>query len=83
MCHRTVSGAPGRTANEPATLGNSRARSAIIHQIVWCATGLSGEPAEQWLPAHPMVDNGDVRAEQCCVEFRSAEVRGHRTVRCS
>jgi hypothetical protein len=47
--HRT--GAPGRTAHEPATLGNSRAASAIINQTIWCATGLSGEPAEQQLPA--------------------------------
>jgi hypothetical protein len=35
--------------SEPATLGNSRAPSAIIHRTVQCATGLSGEPAEQRL----------------------------------
>jgi hypothetical protein len=35
--------------NQP--LGNSEARSAIIHRTVWCATRLSGEPAEQRLPA--------------------------------
>jgi hypothetical protein len=28
---------------------NSRARSAIIHRTVQCATGLSGEPAKQRL----------------------------------
>jgi hypothetical protein len=37
--------------SKPATLGNSWARSTIIHQTVRSATGLSGEPAEQWLPA--------------------------------
>jgi hypothetical protein len=31
----------------PATLGNSRAHSAIIHQTVRCATGLSGASAKQ------------------------------------
>jgi hypothetical protein len=32
--------------SKPATLGNSRAASAIIHRTVWCATGLFGEAAE-------------------------------------
>jgi hypothetical protein len=51
VCHRTVSGAPGPYNSERATLGNSRACSTIIHRTVWCATGQSGEPAEQRLPA--------------------------------
>ena len=51
LAHRTVSGAPGRYRLEPATLGKLEARSAIIHRTVRCATGLSGEPAEQRLPA--------------------------------
>jgi hypothetical protein len=50
-CHRTVSGAPGPYNSKPATLGNSRARSTIIHRTVRCATGLSGELAKQRLPA--------------------------------
>jgi hypothetical protein len=49
--HRTLSGAPGPYSSKQATLGNSEARSAIIRQTVWCATGLPGEPAKQWLPA--------------------------------
>jgi hypothetical protein len=53
--HRTLSGAPAWRPLEPATLGKMEARSAIIHQTVWCATGLSGEPAEQQLSA-PTVD---------------------------
>jgi hypothetical protein len=73
MAHRT----PGPYRVEPATLGKMEARSAIIHRTVRCATGLSSEPAEQWLSAEPTVDCGDVRAEQC-----RAEVREHRTVRC-
>jgi hypothetical protein len=36
--------------SKPATVGNSRARSTIIHRTVRCATELSGEPAEQRLP---------------------------------
>jgi hypothetical protein len=51
-----VSGAPGPYRCQPATLGNSRVCSAIIHRTVWCATGLSGEPAEQRLSA-PTVDS--------------------------
>jgi hypothetical protein len=39
VCHRTLSGAPGPYRCQPATLGNSRARSAIIHQTVRCASG--------------------------------------------
>jgi hypothetical protein len=49
VCHRTLSGAPGPYQSEHVTLGFQPARSAIIHQTVWCATGLSGAPAEQRL----------------------------------
>jgi hypothetical protein len=35
--------------SELATFGNSGSLSAIIHRTVWCSTGLSGVPAEQWL----------------------------------
>jgi hypothetical protein len=41
---------PGAPLNQPLS-GNSRAASAIIHRTVRCATGLSGEPAEQRLYA--------------------------------
>jgi hypothetical protein len=50
LAHRTLSGAPGPYNSKPATLGNSRAASAIIHRTVRCAAGLFGEPAEQRLP---------------------------------
>jgi hypothetical protein len=49
------SGAPDsvRCTREPdsklTTFGNSGSRSAIIHRIVRCSTGLSGAPAEQRL----------------------------------
>jgi hypothetical protein len=49
MCHRTLSGAPESYESELATFGFQKSRSAIIHQIVRCATGLSGAPAEQRL----------------------------------
>jgi hypothetical protein len=54
--HRIVSGAPGPYRVKPATLGKIEPSSAIIHQTVRCATGLSGEPVEQRLLA-PMVDS--------------------------
>jgi hypothetical protein len=76
MCHRTVSGALGRTNSEPATLGNSRARSAIIHQTVRCATGLSGEPVEQRLPA-PMIDSAKaIVSNSTAAEVRAAKPEG-------
>jgi hypothetical protein len=43
-------------ALEPATLGKMEARSAIIHRTFRCATGLSGELAQQRLSA-PTVDS--------------------------
>ena len=49
VCHRTVSGAPGPYNSKLATFGFLRRRSTIIHQIVRCATELSGAPAEQRL----------------------------------
>jgi hypothetical protein len=49
LAHQTVTGAPGPYRVEPATLGKTQVRSAIIHRTVRCATGLSGVPAEQRL----------------------------------
>jgi hypothetical protein len=48
-------GAPGPYKVQTATLGFSKARSAIIHQTVRCATGLSGAPAKERL-TRAMVD---------------------------
>jgi hypothetical protein len=82
VCHRTVSGAPGSYRCQLATLGKMEACSAIIHRTVLCATTLSDEPAEQRLPA-PIVDSAKCySALQCHDRSQSAEVRGHRTVRC-
>jgi hypothetical protein len=81
VCHRTVFGAPEPYKCEPATLGKMEARSAIIHWTVRCASGLLGEPAEQRLPA-PTADSAKCYStQQCRDRVRSAEVRGHRTVR--
>jgi hypothetical protein len=49
LAHRTVFGAPGPYRVEPTTLGFQQAHSAIIHQTVRCATGLSDAPVEQQL----------------------------------
>jgi hypothetical protein len=83
LVHQTLSGAPGPYNFEQATLGNSEACSAIIHRTVRCATGLSGEPAEQRLPARQPSTVQSYTGEQCHNRSQSAEVRGHRTVRCS
>jgi hypothetical protein len=63
---------------KPATLENSRARSAIIHWTVRCATGLSGESAGNGYPA-PTVDyKSTYRGEQCATEVRAAKSEGTR-----
>jgi hypothetical protein len=70
---------------ELLTFGFPRRFSAIIHWTVRCATGLSGAPAEQRLPAR----NGRLcKVNSTATEVRAA-VRGapdcpvrHRTVRC-
>jgi hypothetical protein len=63
-----VSSAPGHRASKQATLGNSLARSAIIHRTVRCAAGLSGEPAEQRLPARQRSTAQMNSGEQCLAE---------------
>jgi hypothetical protein len=62
VCHQTVYGVPpdsvrcARTLQgQPATLGKSQVRSAIIHRTVRCATRLFGEPADNSY-LHAMVD---------------------------
>jgi hypothetical protein len=49
QCTRTVQ-------LKPATLGFLETHSAIIHQTIWCTTGLSGESAGNGSPA-PTVDS--------------------------
>jgi hypothetical protein len=82
VCHRTMSGAPGPYKGQTTTLGKTQSRSAIIHRIVRCATGLSGEPAGNSYPAR----NGRLwQREQCSTvrsRSQSRKVRGHRTIRC-
>jgi hypothetical protein len=76
-----VNGAPGPYKIKPATLGNSRVHSSIIHRAVRCATRLSGEPAEQRLSAR----NGRLcqlnSAATVPRRSQSRKSEGHRTVR--
>jgi hypothetical protein len=58
------------------------ALSAIIHRAVQCAIELSGELAEQRLPARQQSTAQMNSDEQCRDRSQSAKVRGHRTVRC-
>jgi hypothetical protein len=64
-------------ANQPLT-GFFWVRSTIIHRTVWCATGLSGEPAEQRFPARQRSTAQMNSGEQCCAEVRvqKSEVTG-------
>jgi hypothetical protein len=85
VCHRTVSDAPGPYKCQPTTFEKTKARSAIIHWTVWCATGQLGEPAEQWLSAH----SGRLWQVNSARKSQSSEVWGapdcpvwHRTVWC-
>jgi hypothetical protein len=75
VCHRTVSGAPGPYKLQLATLGFLQCHSAIIHQTVRCATGLSDAPAKQWLLRATVDCTVPLTALQYAAEVR-AEVRG-------
>jgi hypothetical protein len=83
VAHRTLSGAPGPRPNKHATLGNSM--GTLRYNSLDCpvCTGLSGEPAEQQLPARQRLTAQMNISEQCCVEVRAqkSEVIGH--VRCA
>jgi hypothetical protein len=72
VCHRIVSGAPGKIDFKLFTFGVSRRTSAIIHRTVWCATGLSGAPAEQRLSAR----NGRLCKVNTANQMSKQTVRG-------
>jgi hypothetical protein len=73
--HRTLPVPQASQQMNRPLLGILQARSIIIHRTVRCATGLSGEPTEQWLPARQRLFRQ--------MNSAATEVRGHRTVRCS
>jgi hypothetical protein len=76
MAHRTVSSAPGPYRCQPATLGKTKAHSAIIHRNVWCATRLSGEPAGNGYPV-PTVDcKSTCNVNSVMAEVRAAKSEG-------
>jgi hypothetical protein len=83
LAHRTLSGAPGQAPFEQATLGNSEARSAIIHQTIWCASGATAPYA----PTDDCVESTVVNSAAHKSEHRSQRSPDcpmwHRTVRCS
>jgi hypothetical protein len=71
--HRIVSDAPGAIHSKLFGFEFLRRSSAIIHQTVWCTTGLSGVPAEQRLSAR----NGRLfKGEQCNIDVRAEGQRG-------
>jgi hypothetical protein len=72
VCHRTVSGAPGRIDLKLFSFGFLRRSSAIIHRTVRCTTGLSGVPAEQQLSAR----NGRLCKVNSANQMSEQTVRG-------
>jgi hypothetical protein len=85
VCHRTVSGAPGRiNSNLPAS-GICGSRSAIIHRTVRCNTRLSGVPGCQRSNdyfASTVVCKGTVKVNSARLRAQKSEQRqkAHRTV---
>jgi hypothetical protein len=79
LSHRTVSGASGPYRIQQATLGFQQAHSTKNHRTVWCATGLSGVPAEQRL-LRATVDCKSTDARNSARQSQSAESEAHRTV---
>jgi hypothetical protein len=82
VCHRTVSGAPGPYRVQPATLGKTRARSAIIHRTVRCASRATANSrqrstltGEQWSTVPRQKSEQQVRGAPDCPVH-------HQTVRC-
>jgi hypothetical protein len=82
VVHRTVSSAPGPSTIKPATLGKSKGTLRYNSPDCPVCTGLSGEPAEQRLPARQRSTAQMNSDEQYSDRSQSAEVRCHRTVWC-
>jgi hypothetical protein len=78
VCHRTVSGAPGRTTLNSSASSFLRRRSAIMYRTVRCATRLSGAPAEQRLDSATVACNATVRRQFAQKSEQPPEA--HRTV---
>jgi hypothetical protein len=69
---------PGSYDFKLATFGFLESRSAIIHQTVWCATGLSGAPAEQRLQLNGRLQRTPAKALQCSDSLRRVRAAGRR-----
>ena len=85
VCHRTVSGALGPNRVDPATLGETEARSAIIHRTIRCAIRLSGEPVGNgYLRATIDSDSATVSRQKLEQQVKGAPDYPvhHQTVRC-
>jgi hypothetical protein len=78
VCHRTVSGAPGRIDLKLFTFGFLSPRSTIIHRTVRWVTRLSGVPAEQRLTS-ATVDYQLHSARTIRTELEQRQ-KAHRTV---
>jgi hypothetical protein len=71
MAHWTLSGAPGQLTNKHATLGNSLVALRYNSSDCLVCTGLSGELAEQRLPARQRSTAQMNSDEQCRAEVRA------------
>jgi hypothetical protein len=65
--------------SELFTFGFLRSRSAIIHRVVRCATGLSGAPSEATATSATVDCNGHLRTLQCAQKLEQPS-EAHRTV---
>jgi hypothetical protein len=73
VCHRTVSGAPGRITLNCSASGFWKLLSAIIHRTVRCSTGLFGVPRRQRLARQR--STAKVNSEQCELRAQSQSRR--------
>jgi hypothetical protein len=76
MCHQTMSGALGPYRIEHATLGFLQARSAIIHRIVRCTSGVTTPSRNGRLQKLKIQMN----SEEQCAQSHSRPSEAHRTV---
>jgi hypothetical protein len=65
VCHRTVSGTPGRSTLNSSASGFLHSHSAKIHRTVRCNTGLSGVPSAATATAPTVVFKNEQWREQC------------------
>jgi hypothetical protein len=83
VCHRTVSGAPGRIDLKLFTFGFPRRTSAIIHRTVRCASGATATCAQQSTLTGTVQNSEHDRSQSSWSEGASDCPVSHQTVWCN